>query len=107
MHQHDISEMEMGLIFEWVSENKEWLFSGIGVLAISTLGWIARCLWFRPSATSAHEGGTGGSAEVIGDGEARGGKGGNSGLFGPGGKGGDARVVGTGKAIGGSGGNGK
>lgn len=51
-------------------------------------------------------GGTGGDAEVIGDGEARGGKGGNSGMFGPGGKGGNARVIGTGKAKGGAGGHG-
>lgn len=51
-------------------------------------------------------GGPGGSAEVIGDGEARGGNGGNSGMFGPGGKGGNARVIGTGVAKGGEGGNG-
>jgi len=51
-------------------------------------------------------GGSGGAAEVIGNGEARGGKGGNSGSFGPGGSGGNARVDGGGKAIGGSGGNG-
>lgn len=51
-------------------------------------------------------GGQGGDAEVIGDGEAYGGKGGHSGTFGPGGKGGNARVVGSGKAKGGSGGNG-
>lgn len=51
-------------------------------------------------------GGQGGNAEVIGDGEAFGGKGGNSGSFGPGGKGGNARVIGGGKAKGGDGGNG-
>lgn len=51
-------------------------------------------------------GGPGGVAEAIGDGEARGGKGGNSGSFGPGGKGGSARAIGSGKAKGGEGGNG-
>ncbi|AWF80360.1 hypothetical protein BTJ40_05790 [Microbulbifer sp. A4B17] len=51
-------------------------------------------------------GGLGGNAEVIGDGEARGGKGGSSGSFGPGGNGGNAKVIGKGKAIGGDGGNG-
>ncbi|EGQ8024557.1 hypothetical protein [Vibrio vulnificus] len=55
---------------------------------------------------STSSGGLGGNAEVIGDGEARGGKGGCSGSFGPGGNGGDAKVIGKGKAIGGSGGNG-
>lgn len=51
-------------------------------------------------------GGNGGSAEVIGTGEARGGKGGKSGSYGPGGNGGSASVKGSGKAIGGDGGNG-
>jgi hypothetical protein len=51
-------------------------------------------------------GGVGGSAKVIGDGDARGGKGGNSGSFGPGGRGGDAHVFGSGRAKGGEGGDG-
>ena len=51
-------------------------------------------------------GGTGGAAEVVGDGEARGGRGGKSGKFGPGGDGGSTRVRGTGKAEGGAGGDG-
>ena len=54
----------------------------------------------------APKGGAGGNANVIGCGEALGGKGGNSGSFGPGGKGGNANVIGTGKAKGGAGGDG-
>lgn len=55
----------------------------------------------------APKGGAGGNANVIGNGEALGGKGGNSGSFGPGGKGGNANVIGSGKAKGGAGGDGK
>lgn len=69
------------------------------------LGLVA-ILIFAGIKSKRSPGGAGGTAEVIGGGEARGGKGGHAGSFGPGGKGGDARVDGKGKAIGGEGGDG-
>lgn len=97
----------------WIDANMEWLFSGAGVAAISAaLATISAVVvfiwkrWCRVTPQDVHSGGAGGNAEVIGSGEARGGRGGNSGPFGPGGKGGDARVRGRGKAVGGTGGNG-
>ncbi len=66
---------------------------------------IALALLLRTNDRLTSSGGQGGSAEVIGDGEARGGNGGNSGSFGPGGNGGNASVRGSGKATGGAGGN--
>lgn len=74
----------------------------IGAMLVLNFG-VRVVRLFRPQISV---GGVGGSAEVIGDGEARGGKGGHSGPFGPGGKGGDARVIGRGKAKGGEGGDG-
>lgn len=94
-------------MLEWISSNTEWIFSGVGVAIITA---VAGLFWRRrPHANrqDTHGGGPGGNAEVLGDGEARGGKGGTSGPFGPGGKGGDARVKGSGKAVGGAGGNGE
>lgn len=84
--------------------------TSIGV-AMAFIGAVLVILVFRRVLKStdrlASAGGAGGNAEVIGDGEARGGKGGSSGPFGPGGNGGNARVRGAGKAVGGAGGNGR
>ena len=87
----------------WLENNKQWVFDGIGVMVLGALVALIKRLFFRKRDGG---GGAGGTAEVIGDGEARGGKGGNSGSFGSGGKGGNARVAGTGKAMGGDGGKG-
>jgi len=99
---------------QWFVDNKEWLFSGIGVFVLSL--FVAFVVSRKRRAQLSQEpgdlsliyqtGGDGGKAEVIGKGEARGGRGGNAGSFGVGGKGGDARVVGAGKATGGAAGNG-
>ena len=80
---------------------------GVGIVFIGAV--LVGVVYFRVLRSIdrlASSGGAGGNAEVIGDGEARGGKGGNSGSFGPGGNGGNARVSGSGKATGGAGGNG-
>lgn len=99
---------------QWFVGNKEWLFSGIGVFILSLI--VSFVISRKRRAQQLQEsgghsiiyqtGGDGGKAEVIGKGEARGGRGGNAGSFGVGGKGGDARVVGDGKATGGGAGNG-
>ncbi len=34
-------------MFNWLLNNKEWMFSGIGVASITALVWIARALWNR------------------------------------------------------------
>ena len=83
--------------------------TSVGV-ALAFIGALLMVAVFQAAAKSPSgapaSGGAGGDAEVVGDGEARGGKGGHSGSFGPGGKGGSARVIGTGKAVGGGGGDG-
>lgn len=98
---------------QWFVDNREWFFSGIGVFALGLIvTFVSRkrsarnSLEFGNRSRNNHTGGDGGKAEVIGNGEARGGRGGNAGSFGAGGNGGDARVVGTGKATGGAAGNG-
>lgn len=94
-------------IMEFLKGNYEWLFSGVGGAALLGLAGLYLKRRRQPAERPTHRGGAGGNAEVVGDGEARGGQGGSSGPFGPGGKGGDARVVGAGKAVGGAGGSGK
>ncbi len=94
-------------MFDWMGDDVKWVFSGIGVFVLSIL--VAVVWHFLKRRSAGHNdrtGGAGGDAEVIGTGEARGGKGGKSGSFGPGGRGGNARVNGSGKAIGGEGGDG-
>jgi len=101
-----MTELLEGMM-ELLEGNYKWLFSGVGgtvLLGLAGLFWKRRR---QPVERPTHSGGDGGNAEVVGDGEARGGKGGSSGPFGPGGKGGDARVSGAGKAVGGGGGSGK
>lgn len=99
---------------QWFDDNKDWLFSGIGVFV---LGLVFRFVVSRKRRAQLSQepggrslkyqvGGDGGKAEVLGNGQALGGRGGNAGSFGVGGKGGDARVVGAGKATGGEAGNG-
>jgi hypothetical protein len=81
---------------------------GVAMIAIGAILLIYICrIVIKTAGHLDSVGGTGGSAEVIGDGEAYGGSGGNSGSFGPGGNGGNASVRGSGKAKGGTGGNGK
>jgi len=29
---------------EWIFENKEWLFSGIGIFVLSVFGWLIRTI---------------------------------------------------------------
>ena len=90
-------------MLQWISHNREWLFSGIGV---SLIVLFPKFWKHRP--ISQRAGGAGGNAQIImGEGEAQGGKGGTGGgTFGPGGKGGNARIIGgKGKAVGGEGGS--
>jgi uncharacterized membrane protein YgcG len=88
---------------DFSSNNVGIAFAIIGAILFV---YISRPI-FRSIDSVSPVGGEGGSAEVIGDGEAYGGRGGNSGSFGPGGNGGNASVRGSGKAKGGAGGNGK
>lgn len=95
---------------EFILFGNRFSSTSIGV-AMAFIGAVLVICVFRRVLSSIDRlissGGAGGNAEVIGEGEARGGKGGNSGPFGPGGNGGSARVSGTGKAVGGAGGNGR
>lgn len=34
-------------ILQWINDNKEWFFSGIGVVLITTLGTIIKKLFFK------------------------------------------------------------
>lgn len=40
-------------MLEWLSSNKEWVFSGIGVLAITAIGGILKLVFFGKRKKSA------------------------------------------------------
>ena len=95
-------------MLDWLWNNKEWIFAGIGVSALSIIVALIRKFTARPTPQAA--GGEGGNAAIImGKGEAYGGAGGRGGgQLGPGGRGGSGRIIGgDGKVTGGAGGNSK
>ena len=40
-------------ILQWINDNKEWFFSGIGVVFITTLGTIIKKIFFKPKINDA------------------------------------------------------
>lgn len=52
-------------IADFVSRNKEWIFSGIGVFGLGGVAWILRRMFFRPTEVLSQRQRSGGHSTSI------------------------------------------
>lgn len=55
----------MGEYVDWIAENKEWLFPGIGITVITGITWVLRYLFRRKKAPSSQNIDAGAGSTIV------------------------------------------